>query len=42
MELPNFLQSSMAKVKKKAHNKNKSSKIVRLSVSKKKNKKSKI
>jgi hypothetical protein len=35
MDIPNFLQSSMAKVKKKAHSKNKkSSKAVRLTVSK--------
>jgi hypothetical protein len=37
MDIPNFLQSSLAKVKKKAHSKNKkSSKAVRLTVSKKK------
>lgn len=36
MDIPEFLQSSMAKVKKKAHSKNKkSSKTVRLSISKK-------
>ncbi len=36
MQIPEFLQSSMTKVKKKAHSKNKkSSKAVRLSVSKK-------
>jgi hypothetical protein len=36
MDIPSFLQSSMAKVKKKAHSKNKkSSKAVRLTVSKK-------
>lgn len=35
MDIPSFLQSSMAKVKKKAHSKNKkSSKAVRLTVSK--------
>lgn len=39
MDLPNFLQSSMAKVKKKAHSKNKSSKAVRLTISKKPKKK---
>ena len=36
MDIPDFLQSSMAKVKKKAHSKNKkSSKAVCLSISKK-------
>jgi hypothetical protein len=35
MDIPSFLQSSMAKVKKKAHSKNKkSSKAVRLTISK--------
>lgn len=35
MDIPSFLQSSMAKVKKKAHSKNKkSSKAVRLTSSK--------
>jgi hypothetical protein len=35
MDIPSFLQSSMAKVKKKTHSKNKkSSKAVRLTVSK--------
>lgn len=39
MEIPNFLQSSMAKKIKKAHSKNKkSSKSVRLSTSKNKKK----
>jgi hypothetical protein len=40
MDIPEFLQSSMAKVKKKAHSKNKKgSKTVRLTASKYKKKK---
>jgi hypothetical protein len=35
MDIPDFLQSSLAKVKKKAHSKNKSSKAVRLKTPKK-------
>jgi len=35
MDIPEFLQSSVSKVKKKAHSKNKSSKTVRLKPTKK-------